>query len=98
MNQALPVRQQKSPATERPSLVRRILRRTIFGVLFALPIMLTIFLVYQIYIVLDSWVIEPVASLILPKGIEDPYWKSIENFVTPPISLITVFLFFYFVG
>ena len=98
MNQALPVRQQRSPATERPSLVRRILRRTIFGVLFALPIMLTIFLVYQIYIVLDSWVIEPVASLILPKGIEDPYWKSIENFVTPPISLITVFLFFYFLG
>ena len=66
MNQALPVRPQKSSVTERPSLVRRILRRTIFGVLFALPIILTIFLVYQIYDFLDFRVIEPVASLILP--------------------------------
>lgn len=85
-------------ATPKMSAIRSILRRIIFGILFVLPILLTVLVVYQIYLILNAWIIEPVASLIVPKGIEDPYWTSIEKYVTPPISLLTVLLLFYFLG
>ncbi len=41
-------------------------RRMIFGLLFILPILLTILVVWQIYLILNYWVITPVAWLILP--------------------------------
>ena len=78
------------------------LRRIVFGILFAAPILLTLFVVYQIYLILNSWVIDPVASLIAPlivrKGIDDPYWTAVERYVTPAISLLTVLLIFYILG
>jgi len=88
-----------SPPLKRAvSPIRRIVRRMIFGLLFILPMMLTLFVTYQVYLVLNAWVIEPVASFIVPKGIQNPYWTSIEKYVTPPISLLTVMSIFYFLG
>lgn len=78
--------------------VRSIVRRIIFGILFVLPMLLTVFVVYQIYLILNAWIIEPVALLIVPQRIEAPYWTSIEKYVTPPISLLTVMLILYFLG
>ena len=82
--------------------LRSFLRRIVFGVLFAAPILLTLFVVYQIYLILNSWVIDPVASLIapliFPKGLEDKNWAAFEKYVTPPISLLTVLLIFYILG
>jgi len=80
------------------SPLRRIIRRMIFGLLFVLPMMLTLFVTYQVYLILNAWVIEPVASFIVPKGIQNPYWTSIEKYVTKPISLLTVMSIFYFLG
>jgi len=82
----------------RSSPVRNIIRRIVFGVLFVLPMVLTVFVVYQIYRYLNAWIIDPVASFVVPKGIEDPYWTAIEKYVTPPISLMTVMLLLYFLG
>ncbi len=83
-------------------MLRRILRRIVFGILFAFPILLTVFVVYQIYLILNSWLIEPVASWIVPrivpKGIDDPYWDAVEKYVIPPISLLTVLMIFYILG
>ncbi len=90
------------PTTPRPTkifTVRSIVRRIIFGILFVLPMLLTIFVVYQIYRYLNAWVIEPVASLIAPKGIiVGQLWESIEKYVTPPISLAAVMLLLYLLG
>jgi len=90
------------PNQPRISGLRRFLRRIVFGILFAAPILLTLFVVYQIYDILNTWVIDPVASLIVPrivpKGIDDSFWTAVEKYVTPPISLLTVLLIFYVLG
>lgn len=101
MNDFVEVATQSPPPTTNPpktTAVRSIVRRIVFGVLFVLPMLLTIFVVYQIYLILNAWIIEPVASFIVPKGIEDPHWTAIEKYVTPPISLLTVMLLLYFLG
>lgn len=77
---------------------RSIARRVIFGVLFVLPMVLTVFVVYQIYLILNSWVIDPVAKLIIPQGIESATWRNFDRFLTPIISLSAVLLMFYFLG
>ncbi len=59
---------------------------------------LTIFVVYQIYRILNSWVIDPVAKLIIPHGIESPAWSVFDKFLTPIVSLSAVLLMFYFLG
>ena len=86
----------------RASGLRSFLRRIVFGVLFAAPILLTLFVVYQIYLILNSWVIDPVASLIapliFPKGLDDKNWTAFEKYVTNPVSLLTVLLIFYILG
>jgi uncharacterized membrane protein len=86
------------PSSRSYSPIRRIIRRMIFGVLFLLPMVLTLFVTYQAYLILNAWVIEPVASFIVPKGIQNPYWTSIEKYVTKPISLLAVMSIFYFLG
>ena len=78
--------------------VRGFFRRMILGLLFVLPIVVTGLIVYQIYNLLNHWVIEPVALLITPIGSQNPYWKSVETYVTPPISLAAVLLFLYLMG
>lgn len=86
------------PNPLRNSPIRNIIRRIIFGVLFVLPMVLTVFVVYQIYRYLNAWIIDPVASFVVPQGIDDPVWTAIEKYVTPPISLLTVMLLLYFLG
>jgi uncharacterized membrane protein len=85
-----------------PSLVRSlqmgVIRRMILGLLFVLPIVLTIVVVYQIYRLLNQWVIEPIAFYITPVVADKLYWKSVENYVTPPISLVVVLMFLYLMG
>jgi uncharacterized membrane protein len=70
----------------------------ILGLLFVLPIVLTVVVVYQIYRLLNQWVIEPLAQFITPLGSENVYWKSVETYVTPLISLASVLLFLYLMG
>jgi uncharacterized membrane protein len=80
------------------STIRSMLRRVAFGLLFVLPILITVVVVYQIYLLLDAWIILPVAKYIIPKGIEHPYWAKVENYVTPPISIFAVMTLLYFLG
>jgi hypothetical protein len=85
-----------------PSLVRSlqmgIVRRMILGLLFVLPIVLTVAVVYQIYRLLNQWMIEPLAQFITPLGSENVYWKSVGTYITPLISLASVLLFLYLMG
>jgi uncharacterized membrane protein len=78
--------------------LRRVVRRVVFGLLFVLPILLTVLVVYQIYLILHVWVIAPVALLIMPEHVELPYWKAVERYVTPPITLLVVGLLLYLLG
>ncbi len=55
-------------------------------------------MVYQIYLILNAWIIEPVASIIIPKVLDDPNWATIDRFIRPPVSLLTVLLLLYFLG
>jgi len=78
--------------------IRSFIRRIVFGVLFAAPILLTLFVVYQIYLILNSWVIDPVASLIAPLILADKNLLAFDKYVTTPVSLFTVLLIFYILG
>jgi uncharacterized membrane protein len=80
------------------STLRSMLRRVMFGLLFVLPIVLTGLMVYYIYFMLNDWLIEPVAMLIIPKETAIPYWATIQSYVTTPITLVTVLLLLYFLG
>lgn len=82
----------------RPSPLRRFVRRIIFGLLFVLPILLTVLVFYQIYVILNHWIIEPVALLLIPKSIEDARWTAVEKYVTPPITLAAILLMLYLLG
>jgi uncharacterized membrane protein len=86
-----------------PSLIRSlrmgVIRRMVLGLLFVLPIVLTVVVVYQIYRLLNQWVIEPIAHFVtVPLVADSPYWKSVESYVTPPISLAIVLMFLYLMG
>jgi len=75
------------------------IRRMVLGLLFVLPIVLTVVVVYQIYRLLNQWVIEPIAQLIItPLVADNVYWKSLETYITPPISLAIVLMFLYLMG
>jgi uncharacterized membrane protein len=88
------------PGGVRPTVppLHRLVRRVVFGLLFVLPILLTVLAVYQIYSILNAWVIEPVAQLIMPAQVELPYWDAVERYVTPPITLLVVGLLLYLLG
>ncbi|MFN0016712.1 MAG: DUF502 domain-containing protein [Pirellulaceae bacterium] len=91
-----------------PSVVRSLqmgaVRRMVLGLLFVLPIVLTVVVVYQIYRLLNQWIIGPIAQLIISPLAADPlvadnvYWKSVESYITPPISLALVLMFLYLMG
>jgi uncharacterized membrane protein len=80
------------------SIVRRIVRRIVGGVLFLLPIVLTAAVLYQVYALLNDWLISRVAKWIIPPGIENRYWKAAETYVTPPLTLLAVLLLLYLAG
>lgn len=91
------------PTVLAPSLVRSlrmgVIRRMILGLLFVLPIVLTVVVVYQIYLLLNQWVIKPLADHIrVPLVADNPYWKSAESYLTPIISLAIVLMFLYLMG
>jgi uncharacterized membrane protein len=73
-------------------------RRVVFGILFVLPMVLTVFVVYYIYLILNSWIIEPVAQWIIPHKANSKSWSLFDKFFTPIISLSAILLFFYFLG
>jgi uncharacterized membrane protein len=86
-----------------PSVVRSLqmgaVRRMVLGLLFVLPIVLTVVVVYQIYRLLNQWIIGPIAELIIsPLVADNVYWKSVESYITPPISLALVLMFLYLMG
>jgi uncharacterized membrane protein len=91
-----------------PSVVRSLqmgaVRRMILGLLFVLPIVLTVVVVYQIYRLLNQWIILPIAHLIVTPLVTDKfvaenvYWKSVESYVTPPISLAVALMILYLMG
>ncbi len=86
------------PATPPPSIGQRMFRRFIAGVLFVLPAVVTIAVVYQIYLLVSHWIIEPVAMLIIPPRLENQYWQAIEAYITPPLSLLVVLGVLYLAG
>jgi len=88
----------QTPVQPRMFGIRSFIRRIVFGVLFAAPILLTLFVVYQIYLILNSWVIDPVASLIAPLILADKNLLAFDKYVTTPVSLFTVLLIFYILG
>jgi uncharacterized membrane protein len=80
------------------SMLRSILRRVVFGLLFILPIVLTGLIVYYVYITLNDWLIKPVATLIIPRETGIKNWDQIQSYVTTPITLVAVLLLLYFLG
>jgi uncharacterized membrane protein len=86
------------PPARRISTLRSMLRRVVFGLLFVLPIVLTSLIFYYIYTVVNDWLIQPVAQLIVPKESSLPYWSQIQDYVTAPIALASVLLLLYFLG
>jgi len=80
------------------SAARHFFNRLLGGLLFVLPVVITLLVVYQIYGLVLRWLIEPVALLIMPAGIENEYWRAVETYVTPPLALIAVVLFLYLAG
>jgi len=95
----------KTPA----SLMQRLLRRLIGGVLFILPIVITGFVIYQIYRLISEWVVGPLAALaiwiltrIVPKAYQTEEWQDLwqtaEYYLGPPVTLLGVILFLYLMG
>lgn len=80
------------------SLRQRMLRRLIAGVLFVLPALITILVIYQIFLMIQNWIIEPVAMVIVPPKFENKYWQTIDSFVAPLFSLVVVFGGLYLAG
>ena len=66
--------------------------------MFLLPALITIWLFYQIYFIVNGWVIEPVARFILPEAIENASWLAVKKYVRPPLSLLAVLMFVYLMG
>lgn len=81
-----------------PTMWVRIFRRFIGGVIFVLPAVLTIVIIYEVYRMANNWVIDPIARVIIPQGIENEYWRMVETYVTPIITLVAVLVFFYLMG
>ncbi|MEQ8789679.1 MAG: DUF502 domain-containing protein [Pirellulaceae bacterium] len=105
-----------SPELERPphlesppSPIQRLLRRVIGGVLFILPLVITGFVIYQVYLLVSNWVIGPLAHLamwivarIVPNGFQteewQEFWSLVETYAGPPVTLLAVVLFLYLMG
>ena len=78
--------------------MRRMVGRILLGILFVLPGLLTLLVVYQIYLILNGWIIRPITLLLPSLGSEDPRWVLVQQYVAPPVSLAAVLLFLYLMG
>lgn len=82
-----------------PKPIRKhIIRRVFGGLLFLLPALLTLYLFYQIYFILNEWIFDPFARFVLPRGIESPYWTQLETVIIPILSLGSMFVLLYACG
>ncbi|GIW89478.1 MAG: membrane protein [Isosphaeraceae bacterium] len=90
-----------SGATARYPLLAAIRRRIISGLIFALPVAITIWVVYWLISTIQAVVLDPVAwlvrSLVRPEQIEamPDWWR---RFVSPLAAGILVLVFLYFLG
>ncbi|HBN77373.1 MAG TPA: hypothetical protein DD473_16510 [Planctomycetaceae bacterium] len=84
---------------EAPTLTtrQRMFRRLIGGVLFVMPAVITVAVVYQIFLMVHRWIIAPVTLFIIPRHFEDDYLNG-WWLVTPFISLFAVFGILYLAG
>jgi uncharacterized membrane protein len=86
------------------SILRRIVRRIISGVLFILPIVLTLLVIVYVYSILDTYLIGLVAKWIIgsiPEETNNPYLKFIATsgmYVAPPLTLLAALVFLYLMG
>src|SRR6516162_11463246 len=66
--------------------------RILGGLLFVLPILITLWVIYWIYSTLEKYVIDPLALFVLWKfrggqaDVELPYW--FETYAAPPIAIV----------
>jgi uncharacterized membrane protein len=94
------------PTETAPSAARRVWHgiraRVIGGLLLVLPILITLWVIHWLYAVLESYVIDPLAQLVLwqvrkqrPET-ELPVW--FEKYAAPLIALLVALLLLYFLG
>lgn len=76
---------------------QRMFRRFVGGVLFVLPAVITIAVVYQIFLIVHRWIIAPVTLFLIPANFEKDYLLG-WWFVTPFISLFAVLGILYLAG
>lgn len=76
---------------------QRIFRRFVGGFLLVMPAVITVAVVYQIFLLVHRWIIAPVTLFLIPKHFEDDYLNG-WWVVTPFISLFAVFGILYLAG
>jgi uncharacterized membrane protein len=97
-----PVDQAQEPVPKQHRTWHTIRNRLLEGLLVALPILFTIWVICWLYSFLENYVIDPIAVLVIWKarkiqGEPDlPYW--FENIAAPIISIILLLLLVYFCG
>jgi uncharacterized membrane protein len=94
------------PADPAPSAARRVWHgvraRILGGLLLVLPILITLWVIHWLYSVLESYVIDPLAQLVLwqvrqhQPQTELPFW--FEKYGAPLIALLLALLLLYFLG
>jgi uncharacterized membrane protein len=93
---------QESPPGFLSSRVRRIRRRVVTGLLVALPFIVTFWIVYWLYSVLEAYLIAPAARLVilLAEGRQNstplPPWFA--DYVAPILGILSVVLLLYLLG
>jgi uncharacterized membrane protein len=88
-----------SVAAPGPKKRRRIRDRIIGGLVLAMPLLITLWIIAWLYSILEKKVIDPLAALLLWKlkwttsSTELPDW--FENYVAPILALVTVLILLY---
>jgi uncharacterized membrane protein len=76
--------------------------RILGGLLFVLPILITLWVIYWIYSTLEKYVIDPLALFVLWKvrggqaDVDLPYW--FETYAAPPIAILFALVLLYCMG
>lgn len=92
----------RKPPAEEVSVFKSIRARMISGLLLALPIAITIWIVYWLYSTLQGIVLNPLAHLVNAAAVGDrarpdlPSWW--ERLVAPLVAIGMVMIFLYFLG
>jgi hypothetical protein len=93
---------QTSPAPKFGSAWRGVRRRILGGLLFVLPVLITFWVVYWLYLVLEKYVIDPLARLVLwqvrqgqPDADLQPWF---ETYAAPLIGVVVAVALLYCLG